>query len=476
MKAFTSRPVVWALSLAVLAATQTGGVMAKNVSTPADQQSVQVTVYNSNLGLVKDVRKVSLPTGQQFLWFEGVSAQIDPTSVFIRSVTSPDKLSVLEQNFEYDLIEPRKLMDKYIGKTLELVRYDENGKAERRSAKLLGTSGGYTYEIDGKIEVNPRGDVVMPSLPDGLISRPSLVWMLDNDRKDHTVEVSYLTQGINWSANYVVLLAEDDASMGLSGWVTLTNQSGTSYDNATLKLVAGDVNRVRPRPEFALDGIQAKATRGVAEAAFEEESLFEYHLYELQRPTTVKNNQTKQVQLLAAEDVKVNKTFVYAPNNMWRYQFAGVDNNTKVAVNIAFENSAKNQLGMPIPGGVVRVFKQDSKGAQQFVGEDRVDHTPKDETIRLKLGDAFDVVAERTQTDYQVRRSNKEFESAYKIQLRNRKDENIVVQVVEQVSGDWKIVEKSHDFTKESAFKVRFDVPVKANSVVDVTYRVIVRY
>ncbi|NIO00879.1 MAG: DUF4139 domain-containing protein [Candidatus Latescibacteria bacterium] len=445
-------------------------------STPARQKSIGITIYNDNLGLVKDVRNLSLSRGVVELTFEGVAARIDPTSVHIRSIDYPKKLSVLEQNFEYDLISPAKLMEKYLGETVELITEHE-GEERRIQAKLIGIEKGYVYEIDGKIAINPPGRVVMPALPGGLISKPSLVWLLDSDRVNHLVEASYLTEGIGWKANYVAVLSDDDTKMDLAGWVTIDNRSGATYRNATLKLVAGDVHRVRP-PRAPRRG-EELYVRGapMEEKAFVEEAFFEYHLYALQRPTTIKDNQTKQLSLLSAADITVKKSYVFEP--LRSYLFSAMQSpelGKKVGVFINVENKKENGLGMPLPKGVVRVYKKDRAGDLQFVGEDWIDHTPEDEKVRVKMGEAFDVVADRTQTDFKVIKSGRIYESSYKISIRNHKEEDIVVSVIERLQSDWKILHKSHDYVKESSHRVRFDVPVPKKGAVDLTYTVQIRY
>ena len=446
-------------------------------STPADQKSMSITIYNDNLGLVKDVRAIDLKSGVQNLWFEGVAGQIDATSVHIRSLDAPNALRVLEQNFEYDLISPEKLMEKYVGQPVEIVTTHADGGTETTRATLVGIQNGYVYQLEnGKIAINPPGHVVLPALPSGLISKPSLVWMLDASKTKQTVEASYLTGGIGWKADYVAVLAADDSKLDLSGWVTINNNSGTTYNDAALKLVAGNVNRVQPpmaRP-MAMDEMRANA--GIAkQAQFQEESFFEYHLYSLERKATIKDNETKQIELLSAEDVTTKKSFVVSAQNIyWFYQSQDVEK-PKVGVYISVENSKKNQMGMPLPKGTVRVYKQDSKGALQFIGEDAIDHTPEDETIRVKMGDAFDVVAERIQTKYEVLSSGHLYRSSYKITLRNHKSENITVSVVEPVGGDWTITQSSHKYEKETSTRVRFDVPVAAKGNAELTYTVEVR-
>ena len=450
----------------------------KLVSTPAEQQSVSITIYNDNLGLVKDVRTVSMPRGLTALTFEGVAARIDPTSVSIISVNFPKQLDILEQNFEYDLISPAKLMEKYLGKEVELITTFEL-EEKIVTAVLLGIHEGWVYEIGGKIAINPPGRVVLPELPEGLISKPSLVWLLDSDRLDHTVEASYLTEGIGWKANYVAILDQNDTRMDLSGWVTIDNQSGATYQNASLKLVAGDVNRVAqfrtpgPRDELY---VQERIILGM-KSDFQEETFFEYHLYTLQRPATLRDNQTKQLSLLGASDIKAHKSFVYSP--LASYFFSSMpapEKGKKVGVFIDVENKKQNNLGMPLPKGVVRVYKKDQTGDLQFIGEDWVDHTPEDEKIRIKMGEAFDVVADRVQTDFKILMSGRLYESVYQISIRNHKKEDIVVSVVERLQGDWRIIHHSHEYEKESSHRVRFDVPVPREGTVDLTYTVQIKY
>jgi hypothetical protein len=466
-----------AAAMAALAVAASAASAADLKSTPADQKSLSITIYNDNLGLVKDVRALDLKTGTQSLWFQGVAAQIDPTTVHIRSIDAPNALAVIEQNFEYDLVSPERLMQKYIGQTVELVTTREGRDDETIRAKLIGIQGGTVYELEnGKIAVNPPGRVVLPALPAGLISEPSLVWLLDTGKTKHTVEASYLTGGIGWRSDYVAVLSADDAKADLSGWVTIDNQSGATYENASLKLVAGDVHRARP--EFpAVPQMADMAVRSLAkEEQFREEAFFEYHLYTLERPATVKDRQTKQISLLSAEGAKVKKTFVVQPQYAYWFNRAADVEKPKVGVYVSLDNSKKNSMGMPLPKGIVRVYKKDSKGELQFIGEDRIDHTPEDETIRIKMGDAFDVVAERVQTNFEVLSSGHLYRSSYKVTLRNHKAEDITVQVVELMSGDWSITTSSYPHVKEASHRVRFDVPVKSKGTAELTYTAEIRY
>jgi hypothetical protein len=464
-----------AMTAVLAAADPSAGADAR--STPADQKSVAITIYNDNLGLVKDVRAITLATGVQNLWFEGVAAQVDPTTVHIRSLDAANALRVLEQNFEYDLISPDRLMEKYLGESVELIMRKGENEEQSVRARLIGIHGGNVFELEGgRIAVNPPGRVVLPALPSGLISKPSLVWMLESSKTKHTVEASYLTGGIGWKADYVAVLSADDAKLDLSGWVTIDNRSGATYTDASLKLVAGDVNRVRPemRAMAAMEDMRVQSA--MSKEQFQEEAFFEYHLYTLDRKTTLKDNQTKQISLLSAENAKVKKSFVVSP--AYAYWFARVDNveKPKVGVYLSLANSKSNGMGMPLPKGIVRVYKQDSKGALQFVGEDRIDHTPEDETVRVKMGEAFDVVAERAQTDFEVLASGHLYRSSYKVTLRNHKTDAITVSVVESLSGDWTITASSHKYEKEASHRVRFDVPVAAKGSTELTYTVEIRY
>ncbi len=473
MRRTTTMAAAWALVL-VAAAPRAGIGASERVHSTVDaRRSIALTAYNHDLGLVRDVRVVELPRGESELWFEGVAARIDPTSVAIRALDGD--VRVIEQNFRYDLISPKRLMEKYVGRDLELVRYPEgrDGRAERVRARLLATNDGYVYEIGGKIAIDPRGSVELPELPEGLIARPSLVWTLSGGGR-RTLEASYLTQGVSWHADYVAVLDGDGRSLDLSGWVTVENHSGASYPHATLKLVAGDVHRAGPEGRVPL---RAMAAQESMDQGVREEGLFEYHLYTIERPTTILDNETKQIALLDAGGVSARRRYVYEPRmRFWRRAMQGPESTTKVGVTLEFRNDSKNHLGLALPGGVVRVYQRDRDGALQLVGEDRIDHTPRDETVRVRMGNAFDVVAERTQTDFDVVSSGHAFRSSYRVVVRNHKDEDITVDVIEHPAGDWRIEKSSHHWTKESQSRVRFDVPVKARGEATLTYTVLVRY
>ncbi len=452
-------------------------------STIEDQKSVAITVYNSNIGLVKDTRTLRLPRGTSQLRFMDVAQQINPTTVHIKSLTAPQALAVVEQSYEYDLLNPQKLLDKYVGKELTLVLRKLENNSEQlfpTRATLLSNNNGQVWQIGEQIIINPTNIAEMrfDQLPPDLIAKPTLVWMLNNAGVEtHTVEASYLTNGIGWRADYVVVVNQDDTKADLNGWVTINNNSGAAYRNAELKLVAGDVSRVREEREL----LQRQAVRTEAavapQAQFQEQAFFEYHLYTLQRPTSLKHNETKQINLLSATNFNVKKELVL---NGQQYYFQGYNNpgepiKEKVGVYVEFKNSKENSLGQPLPAGIVRVYKADPSGAQQFIGENRIDHTPKDESVRIKLGDAFDVVAERKQTDYKTI-ARRIFEYAYEIRIRNHKEEAITVIVNEPIGGDWEIINSTFPAEKTAAFAARFRVPVAKDGEAVLSYRVRVKY
>lgn len=450
-------------------------------STIEDQQSVAITVYNSNLGLVKDTRTLRLPRGTSQLRFMDVAQQINATTVHIKSLTAPEALNVVEQSYEYDLLNPQKLLDKYVGQELTLVLKTVENNTEKLTptrATLLSNNNGQVWQIGGQIVINPTNvaEIRFDRLPQDLIAKPTLVWTLNNTGADtHTVEASYLTQGLNWRSDYVVVVNQTDTKADLNGWVTLTNNSGAAYRNADLKLVAGDVNRIRDEQTMAKTEMRVAAAG--AQPQFQEQSFFEYHLYSLQRKTNLKNNETKQISLLSAAGFTIKKDLVI---NGQPYYFQGYNNpgepiKEKVGVFVSFGNAKENGLEQPLPAGVVRVYKADNSGAQQFVGEDRIGHTPKDEVIRVKLGDAFDVVAERRQADYKTI-ARRVFEYAYEIRIRNHKEEAVTVIVNEPIGGDWEMVSSSFPAEKTAAFAARFTVPVAKDGESILSYRVRVKY
>jgi hypothetical protein len=451
---------------------------AETVTTTVDDQAaVEVTIYNSNIGLVKDLRNIRLARGVQEMKFMDVASQIIPTSVNIRSTTAPDSFSVLEQNYEYDLLSPRKLVDKYVGKTVKLVtRNPYTDKEETVTATILSNNEGIpVYRINNKITFGHPGRIIFPEMPDNFIAKPTLIWLLDNKTaSQQKIETLYLTNGINWRADYVLTLDQKDAMGNLNGWVTVDNKSGAPYKNSRLKLVAGDINRARD--DLRREKLMAGAAAQRAEPEFKEAAFFEYHIYTLERKTTIRENQTKQIGLLNASDVPLKKEFIYrGAAHYYRSRYGDTITNDKVGVFLEIRNKKENNLGMPFPKGIIRVYKEDQDKSLQFVGEDSIDHTPKDEKIRIKMGNAFDIAATRKQTVWE-KISKDTYEIAFEISLRNHKTEGVTIKVVEPLSWDWKILESSHTYTKVDAHTVSFDVPVKKDGEAKLTYRARLRF
>jgi hypothetical protein len=473
---FLSAIVIGAFATATFAQTS------EQTTTARDRQAVNITVYNSNLGLVRETRRLTLPAGRIALRFADVTAQIRPETVHLASLTAPSAVRILEQNYQYDLLNPAKLLDKFVGREITLVlrRYQNNTESfEPVQATLLSNNGGQVWRINGQIVINPTNisEMRFPDLPKNLVATPTLVWDLENtNTATQTIEASYLTNGMNWRADYVLLINADDTKGDLQGWVTLTNASGTGFEDARLQLVAGDLNKVSPQANYAFAAGMAR--KSADEAQFQEQAFFEYHLYTLQRPATIRDNETKQVSLLEAAGFDVKKEFVL---NGQRYYYTGYNNpgqaiKEKVGVYMQFRNAQTNKLGMPLPAGTIRLYKKDDKGNQQFIGEDKIDHTPKDEDVRVKVGDAFDIVAERKQTDFKVLASGHLYEYAYEIKIRNHKDGPVNVIVNEPIGGDWEMVASTFEAKKTAAFAAQFNVPVAKDGEATLSYRVRVRY
>ena len=443
-----------------------------------EQTAVSLTVYNSDVALVKDTRRLSLPVGSGELRFMDVASAIIPETVLVKSLLDPAKFMIQEQNYEYDLINRKKLLDKYVGMKVKIVPFDQSQEKKAPvEATLISNNDGEVYDINGEIFLGHPGVTVLPGIPENLIAKPTLTWMYANDTSGpQDIEVAYMTNKINWRADYVLSLDDADKAGDLSGWVTLDNRSGATYKNAQLKLVAGKVNRV----EAVSTGMELGRADGMtmnkmsAAPQFKEEAFFEYHLYDLQRRTTIKDNQTKQVSLLEAKGVPVRKEFVVDDAQDWWFWQGYNDNADKkpVKVMVVFKNDAASHLGMPLPAGIIRLYKKDSSGGAQFIGENRIDHTPKDEEVRIKVGEAFDVVSERKQTNFQ-RLGERVCETSWEITLRNHKKEAVTVIVIEPVAGfsEWKIVDSSLPFTKVDAGHIRFDVPVAKDGEVVLRYQ-----
>ena len=428
---------------------------------PAQEKSVALTVYHDNLALVREVRTLEIQKGESEVAFQDVAAHIDPTSVYFTSLTAPDQVAILEQNFEFDLVNASKILAKYVDQEIELRGKD----GLSYSGTLLSASGSEIIlrRSDGRIKIVSRGQVQhmdFPRLPEGLITRPTLVWKLRSTRNaKHRVEVGYLTSGIKWHAEYVAVTNQGDTQLELSAWVSLDNKSGASYENAKLKLVAGDVHRARRELEPL--ALAKTMVRAAEPDQFREKAFFEYHLYTLDRPTTVANNQIKQISLFPPTEVPVTK----------KYSYNGARDKRLVRVNLEFENRKAAGLGKPLPEGKIRVYKRDDDGALVLVGEDFIEHTPKDEKVRVYVGNAFDLVGERVQKERRTISRNTH-EETWEIKLRNHKDKAVEITVVERFQPGWEILRSTHEYKQKDALTVEFHVNVPKDGETVVEYQV----
>ena len=453
----------------------------QDTSTLDDQTELALTVYNSDLALVRDVRNIQLPRGTFDLRFMDIAATVNPATVHIRSLTEPTRLDVLEQNYEYDLLEPDKLLRKYVGRDVTLVRLVQSGgttKQEEVKARLLSYNNAPVWQIGNEIVTGMFTDHIrFPELPGNLYSRPTLIWSLENGgAARHRIEASYLATKLSWNADYVLTVARDDKSADVDGWVTLTNGSGTAFRHAKLQLVAGELNRVRRQFDRMEADMKMAAAAPVAER-MSQESFSDYHLYTLDRKTTVNNNETKQVSMLEATGFPVKKRYIVDGQSVYYRNVyrPGSPIKDPVQVFYQFKNEEKAGLGMPMPAGVVRVYQSDSKGGTHFVGEDHIDHTPKDEMLNLKIGNAFDIVSERKQIDFEKIASNV-YEIEHEVVLRNHKTTPVTVEVNEPIGGTWRIIRSTHEYSKTDAWAAQFNVPVAADGNVTLRYRVRVTY
>src|SRR5256712_955544 len=443
-----------------------------------DQTDLNVTVYNSNIALIRDVRQLALPGGAFRLKFMDIAATVNPATVHFRSLNDPEKLGVIEQNYEYDLLEPAKLLHKYVGKEVTLVRaYQENGTTKREEIKatLLSDNDGPVWKIGNDIVTGMYDESYrMHEVHANLYDRPTLLMSLENSgAKKQQIEASYLANNLSWNADYVLTVARDDKNADLDGWVTVVNNSGTAFHNARLQLVAGELNRLPQAPGVRGDVAREMVMSKAAPTQFQQEAFSEYHLYSLGRKTSVEDKETKQISLLQGSGVPVEKIFIVNGQSFYYHnqQTPGAPLKDPVLVYYKFKNEEKAGLGIPLPAGNVRVYQKDSKGGILFPGEDRIDHTPKDEQVNIHIGNAFDVVAEHKQTDYK-RIDTHVWEMEFEITLRNHKDTPVTVEVNEPIGGDWEMVNSSYKYTKTAAWAAQFQVPVIANGTSVLKYRI----
>jgi hypothetical protein len=447
--------------------------------------SVQVTVYNQNFGVVKEQRELNLSKGLNIFRFEDVARFIDATSVKFKSMTDPEGTSVIEQNYEFDLVNANKLLDRFLGKEIKVIA--RNGKFydgtlmsydDRQLVVMKGASIAIVNRPDSV------QDIQFPELPEGLITKPTLVWNIESTKDGkQNIEVAYITDNINWNVDYTLVTNRDDTMLDLSGWVTINNRTGAAYEDAKLKLIAGDVHRVEP--PIAVNYAVAQQVALADEAGgFVEKEFFEYHMYTLPRTTTIKDNQIKQIELMNSTDIAADKFFVYDGAIVPRWFYSGrytdnrdygIQTNKKVQVYLEFENSEENNLGMPLPKGKIRLYKRDEDDKSlEFIGEDTIDHTPRDEDIRLRIGNAFDIVGERRQTDFKAI-SKHVIEESFEIEVRNHKKTPVTVRIVEHLYrwSDWEVVAGDKTFKKMDSRTIewRKDIPADGKAVLEYTVR-----
>ncbi|GAA4355709.1 DUF4139 domain-containing protein [Kangiella marina] len=434
--------------------------------------------------VVRSTQSHKLDKGLNRLEVNDVAALLDPTTVSFRSLTDPEA-HVLEQNYQFDLVSQQKLLQRYLGKTI-IVEQVQGDDINRIEGELISATGGLVLkDTRGNIHsIRNYSNIKFPQLPGGLRTKPTLVWDLNATQSgQQNIELSYQTEGMTWWSDYnVVYNEEDNCTLDLSAWVSIINQSGANFENAKLKLIAGDVNRAQPEQPSRNHMVYEKVA-SVADGSrgFEEKAFFEYHLYTLGRPATLPNNSTKQLELFpSVSSISCNKELVFDASSQYRYvglntnQSYGRNTQGDVNVYLRFDNSEKNNMGMPLPAGRIRVNQKDSDGSLEFIGEDIIDHTPKDEDVLIKMGNAFDIKGERKQTDYRVDTKARTMSESFEITLRNHKPEaaDVVIRETLYRWSEWEIGRKSHSFIKQDSRHIHFDVSIPANGEVTVTYTV----
>jgi hypothetical protein len=499
MKRFTAFLMMLGAAFACGAALWADDNKPANANPPAaaadDPAGVRLTIYNNNFALVKDRRELpdELKQGINIIRFRDVAATLDPTSVNFRSLTDPEA-TVVEQNYEFDLVSGEKLLQKYIDKKITVHTQDGRsyeGTLMSFDARQLVLA---QDKEKGPIFMVERGEnikrIQFSTLPEGLLTRPTLVWEVEARKPGkHLVEVSYIAQQMRWRSDYNIVLNADDTAVDLSGWVTIENNTGTTYPDARLKLLAGEPRVDYTQMPWGYGHDYYKLVRTLAptdrKGADPSRAIGDYRMYTLSAPTTVNSNQIKQIELITAAKVPVTKTYVYDGAKITWYRhghyfdpgYGRGESNKKVNVLVEIENRADQHLGIALPKGKARVYKKDTDGSLEFIGEDLVNHTARDERVVLYIGDAFDIVGERKQTEFQ-RITDRQVEEAFEIKVRNHKKEPVTVKVLEKLyrGGEWTVLQKSHDFEQIDSRTIIFPVTVQPDKEVTVTYRVRYQY
>jgi hypothetical protein len=452
-----------------------------------------LTIYNQDFAVVRDTVPLDLKSGVNSVRYTDATARVEPDSVILRDPAGKHSLQIWEQNYRNDPVTQELLLSLFEGKTVdfETLRLKDNtqvreiipGKIIRSGYVPGGGSEQPIIEVNGKLQFTLPGTPRFPDLGDDTVLKPTLNWLLQSDQPGKfDAEVSYITGGFTWEADYNLVSPEKGDTVDLIGWVTMNNQSGKTFRDAKIKLMAGDVNKIQPPHLTKLGGraIRTMAMPEAGEEAVTEKAFDEFHLYTLARSTTLLDRETKQVEFVRATDVKAPVIYVYdGAESGYRFygglnynQDYGREGNKKVRVMREFVNAETNHLGIALPKGKLRFYRRDADGQMEFVGEDMIDHTPRNETIRVTTGNAFDLVGERKQTNFRVDTGDKWLDESFEIKLRNRKQEPVEIRVVEHLYrwNNWDITQKSDDFKKTDSQTLEFRVPVKPDEERTVTY------
>jgi hypothetical protein len=453
-----------------------------------------LTIYNQNFAVVRDTVPLDLHSGVNNVRYADATAQVEPDSVILRDPTGQHSLQILEQNYRNDPVTQELLLSLFEGKTIdfETLRLKDNtqdreiipGKIIRSGYVPGGEPVQPIIEVNGKLQFSLPGQPLFPDLGDDTVLKPTLNWLMQSDKPGKfDAEVGYVTGGFTWSASYNLVSPEKGDNVDLVGWITMNNQSGRTFRDAKIKLMAGDVNRIQPGGyPMARAGMVKMMTQEAMDApAVTEKAFDEFHLYSIARPTTLRDRETKQVEFVHAEKVFAPTIYLYDGAPSYRFygglnydQGYGTEGNKKVQVMREFVNAETNQLGIALPAGKLRFYRRDDGGQLQFVGEDEIDHTPRNETIRVTTGNAFDLVGERRQTNFRVDTGDKWMDESFEIKLRNRKHEPVEMRVVEHLYrwSNWNITAQSDDFKKTDSQTIEFRVPVKPDEEKIVNYTV----
>jgi hypothetical protein len=453
-----------------------------------------LTIYNQNFAVVRDTVPLDLKAGANAVVYSGATAQVEPDSVILRDPAGKHSLQILEQNYRNDPVSQELLLSLFEGKTInfEKVRLKDNTQAtELIPGKIIrsgyipgGGSEQPIIDVNGLLQFSLPGQPLFPDLGDDTILKPAFNWLLQSDQPGKfDAEVGYVTEGFDWSASYNLVSPEKGDIVDLVGWITMNNNSGKTFQDAKIQLIAGDVNKIQPPQPMAFGGgrmYKAAMAMDAAAAPVSEKAFDEFHLYSIARPTTLHDHETKQVEFVHAEKMFAPTIYVYDGAEDFRFyglnmdQGYGQSDNKKVIVQREFKNAETNQLGIALPAGKLRFYRRDDDGQLQFVGENTIDHTPRNETVRVTTGNSFDLVGERKQTNFRTDRADKWIDETFEIKLRNHKKEPVTIRVVEHLYrwSNWEITAKSDDFTKKDSQTIEFNVPVKPDEEKTLTYTV----